>query len=200
MSIRWVIAPIQYRIHDPGDGIVDWDGTPMLNDQSIQKTFQGRLNRRTGLKDLPYVERMDLVTVLAQKAGTGITGTSTIASGGQRGKINDWALVFVRTTDLAFLDKEVELVDVLERDYEADDGFLATTPNSDGWDLIRYTAMIARLNIKGTDTSLLTMDSPFWEILGALGRVIQPENFIDIPNGRQNIFVDPGFATSETFA
>jgi len=102
---------------------------------------------------------------------------SAVISDGQPGEINNWCLCFVRYVDASTLDEQAAanpaFVNVLERDYEDGDNFLARSPTTDGWSPQRVTRLKTIVNARGSAGGL-NASSPFWAWLARLGSVIRP--------------------------
>jgi hypothetical protein len=90
----------------------------------------------------------------------------------------DWALCFVRYRDSAHLDAGAALdsrfVNLLERDYEDAENLLAMTPANLGWNQGRVNRMANFLQNRGADITGLTRDTPLWQWVSALGKLIKP--------------------------
>ena len=86
----------------------------------------------------------------------------------------NWCLVFVRGTDFTPLDGDSEIIDILEEDYEDLDMLLAETANTLGWSQGKFQSTINKVK-QLVDTSSWTMDTPFYIIIGDIGRTVNPD-------------------------
>lgn len=92
-----------------------------------------------------------------------------------QGRFN-WCLCFVRADDFAPLDAESEVINVLERDYEDGENFLATSPRDNGWNQGRINRVKNVLSSRNVDVTPLGLDTPLWRWLEAVG------DFMDAPS------------------
>jgi len=83
-----------------------------------------------------------------------------------------FALSFVRADDFSAIDLDGECVNLLERDYDDAESFLARTPRGEGWSAARLNRVLARLSARGIDITGLTRDTDFAAVLRRLGRAL----------------------------
>ena len=106
---------------------------------------------------------------------------SAAISDGAAGQVKVWCLCFVRGVDPASMNADPTIVNVLERDYDdAVETLLNKTPRAEGWKQPKLTTLKSKLSAKGVVVADITLDTPFWEILQRLGRVV---NFAFRPKG-----------------
>jgi len=87
--------------------------------------------------------------------------------------VGDWCLAFVRGVNLASLDADPDVVDVLEDDYEdatADD-VLGRTPADRGWSRSKINRIERRFRGQGVDSNQLGEDKMIREWLVSLGKL-----------------------------
>lgn len=144
MPIRWVISPVVV-ILEPG------------------------LDEETGLPTPPVPSfRGPKVRALTDPStGKNYCHSSAIDAG-------NWALSFVRSDDFSAIDADPDCHDVLQRDYEDWEGFLARTPRLELWNAQRRNRLANLITARAGTTSGLTQDSEFWRWLERLGKLAMP--------------------------
>ena len=124
------------------------------------------INEITGLVDMPYFAAKVAILI---DAGTGgpYKHSSAISTG-------NFCLSFVRGADFSAINSDSDCINLLERDYEDAEKILTRTLLEDGWTQLRLNRLKTRLENRGVDTTGLTRDTTFREILRRMGnRIVQ---------------------------
>ena len=160
MALRWIICPVVTSAFVPGYGISRHPRVVELVD--------------AGLLPVPGVDDEGLPTLLPKTYAF-----SAAISDGQAGQVNDWCLCLVRYVDPFSLNTEAlatptTFLNVLERDYEDAEAFLARSPVQENWSNQRINRLRNLVNQRGASVSGLTGASAFWEWLARLGSIVRP--------------------------
>lgn len=87
----------------------------------------------------------------------------------------NWCLTKVQDSDFSVIDADANCINLLESNFEEDDGFIESTVRDLGWTAAKRNRVLNRLEAKGVDTSSYTLDTPLWRIVLDLARVIWPD-------------------------
>jgi hypothetical protein len=124
------------------------------------------------------VARWPKVAALADSGAVGRRyGQLSAISDGQPGSVNDWCLSLVVGSNLAAVDADAELVNILEEAGGTVAGIramLVQSPNELGWSAAKRNRVQNRLTAKGADLSGLNANSPLWQFLNRLAQVVMP--------------------------
>ncbi len=187
MPIRWAMNPVVLvggsrrpkvsGIADPGNpyDFRGWDVygalQPDFSDEvliekttSLPATTESEVLKDYTSDDYPYLYfRAD---------DLGLTGAFKTYGHSSAIGAENWCLSFVRGVNMAALDADLEVDDVLEHDYEDADGYLANTPNSLSWSDSKTNNFKGQFEVKGVDYTGLTKDDQLWAWLQRSGEYV----------------------------
>jgi hypothetical protein len=107
----------------------------------------------------------------------GLSVREHLVNGAPLDPIDSWCLSLVVGSNLAAIDADPELVNLLEEAGGTVAGLramLLQSPNELGWTAARRQRVQDRMTAKGADLTGLTANSPLWQFLNRLGQVVMP--------------------------